>query len=488
MSKKLTELYQKVTQLVEDEKWDEMIALYAKVIRLENDPKKKAKAYIGRGCLYYSIGNHDCAIQDFNEATELNPHEEAVYYILGQVFHTKGDFVNAIKNYDKAIELNPQYAPAYHSRGFAHGRMNDYYSAYEDFRSAGNYDEKRKSVSPFIYIASRLANLPFVVNDPSEFFELYSKLLFAIEEVKKELFHEVVEGAEIAHYTSLHALKSLADSQPFHLYNVAYMNDPEEGQTFFELMKKQTDIDVQEIFYGNDAESHHFPPAHIGSFVKIDPREQEESQISLKDKLFLWRTYGKHDNEEAAGACLIFDAELFAKKMPSRHIAAMPQIPTDEAGNAELKPSSQLALYNVIYVQEIRDESSLATKLKDIALLLEVINALTYSMDNKKDLISLVQEILDGIRFLFKANHYKEEKEVRVVAMSYYTDKEKQQERKVDTDRIPPRFYLDLPNDIKFSEVILGPKADNVLEWEQWLREKNIENVSQSKIKYRGNS
>ena len=494
MSERLKKLYQKGKRLSEDKKWDEMIAVCTEIIKLENDPKKKARAYIGRGFSYYNIGNHDRTIQDFNKAIDLEPQDESIYYVLGQAFQKKEDIVNAIKNYDKAIELNSQYASAYHSRALSYGRMGNYYSAYEDFRNAGNYDKRLKSISPFIYIVSRLDNLPFVVNDPSEFFEFYIKLLFAIEDVKEELFHEAIEGEEIAHYTSLHVLKSLAANEPFRLYNVAYMNDPEEGKTFFELMKKKANIDVQEMFYGNHAENQHFPPAHIGSFVKID--SQEEDQVSLKDKLFLWRTYGKHDNEEATGACLIFDAELFAKNLLSRHIAAMPQFPTSEAGNAGLKSSPQLALYNVRYEQEIIGRDNLSEKLMEIAALLEIINALIYSIDNKKDLISLVQEILDGIRFLFKADHYKEEKEVRIVAMSYYADKEEQLERKIDMKQTPPRFYLEMPDNVRFNEVIFGPKAGNLSKWQQWLTTSvgSVETstntpltIRKSKIKFGGN-
>ena len=99
------------------------------------------------------------------------------------------------------------------------------------------------------------------------------------------------------------------------------MNDPEEGRVLFEIIKGHGIENVEEVFYGNDEKKPHLSPAYIGSFVKVDKEDEE------KDKLFLWRTYGKHDGQEAAGACLIFKhgGTVFAEKYRQR-IGAMQQL------------------------------------------------------------------------------------------------------------------------------------------------------------------
>ncbi len=128
--------------------------------------------------------------------------------------------------------------------------------------------------------------------------------------------------------------------------------------------------------------------------------------------------------------------------------------------------------------------------------MLNEINKRTRHVKKENDLTRLVRELLDSIRFLFKSDHYKEEEEVRVVRMSYYAGNEEKPEYRVDMDQIPPRFYLEMPGDFRFSEVILGPNTrSRVPEWEQWIREieREKENkgvkvtplkIRQSKIKF----
>ena len=378
------------------------------------------------------------------------------------------------------LTKNPEkQVPLYNDLGNAFLMAKDFDSAFRSFLEANKRDKNLKSWSPLVYITSQLTNLSSDGPAVGKFFELFIELLLEVEEIKNELFCKPPEDG-VAHYTSLHALIFLSDNSPFRLYNVAYMNDPEEGIVFFEIMKDK--IDLKKTFYKNDLVNFDYSPAYIGSFVKVNSHERRE-----KDKLFLWRTYGKHDNEEAAGACLVFNKEQFAKKNPPPKIGSMFQL----MGRVEQRDITasiyKHVLYKVIYKNEI--ENTLSEKLNRLAELLNKMDETIkdYS-DDKEKLADLVREILDSVRFLFKADHYREENEVRVVEMLYAVDGEQNSQREIDMCRIPPRFYFELFGDIKFSEVILGPNTNNVPEWQQWLREKNIEKVNQSKIKYKGNS
>ena len=108
----------------------------------------------------------------------------------------------------------------------------------------------------------------------AELLELYLSLFEAVSNIREKLFDAPQEDTEVAHYTCLHTLKSLADKERFRLYNAAYMNDPEEGRALFEIMKDQEIENAEEVFYGNNEKRTQLSPAYIGSFVKVNATER----------------------------------------------------------------------------------------------------------------------------------------------------------------------------------------------------------------------
>ena len=257
------------------------------------------------------------------------------------------------------------------------------------------------------------------------------------------------------------------------------MNDPEEGRTFFEIMEDAHDTNVKDSFYEKNPP---YPsPAYIGSFAKVTLNVAEP-----KDKLFLWRTYGKHDAEEAAGVCLIFkhNGRNFAE-VPSPRMGYMPQLTMGDTSQQIPGPE----LYKVVYrndegrmSEEISKElSQLSESLKQIET-----HVLRKAKEKEDQLRGFACELLDSIRFLFKKDHYKEEQEVRIIEARPAGDEGiwKSDGVKVDAERIPPRFYLEAGT-LRFSEIILGPKARGILEWTRWLKEQDEElTVKKSGIEY----
>ena len=58
----------------------------------------------------------------------------------------------------------------------------------------------------------------------------------------------------------------------------------------------------------------------------------------------------------------------------------------------------------------------------------------------------------------------------------YYDEKNTTKDEdgiQVDTEQIPPRFYLETHENFRFSQVILGPQAYGVTEWKRWLKEQD---------------
>jgi tetratricopeptide (TPR) repeat protein len=92
--------------------------------------------YGNRGTAYSSKGDHDHAIQDFNEAIRLNPNNFRAYYDRGQAYNREDDFDLAIPDFSEAIRLNPNDMSGYYSRGSAYYNKGDYDRAIQDYSEA----------------------------------------------------------------------------------------------------------------------------------------------------------------------------------------------------------------------------------------------------------------------------------------------------------------------------------------------------------------
>ena len=454
--------------------YSEAIADFDKATELNpND----AVMYCGRGVTYSNMGNHDAAIDDFDKAIELDPKNLLAYQNCAFAYRHLGQHEQAIRLAGRAIELDPTCASACRERGSAYLHKDRYGQALGDFDRAIKHDPESTTRFAGMYIVSRITSIYGTGEDSQreKAFKFFYKLVDAIRVIQEKLFCGPESVQELAHYTTLYALRSLAKQSPFRLSNGAYMNDPEEGRTFFEIMEDVHDTNVKDSFYKKTP----YPsPAYIGSFAKVAP-----SRVEPKDKLFLWRTYGKHDVEEAAGACLIFkhNGRNFAETCPSA-MGYMPQRTIDDTSQQISKP----ALYRVVYRNDKGEE--LSKELSQLSESLKQIEAhvLQRANDKEEQLRNFVCELLDSIRFLFKKDHYKEEQEVRIIEARRAEDDETWEPDgvKVDTERIPPRFYLEA-GDLRFSEVILGPQARGIREWTRWLKEQDEDlTVKKSKIKY----
>ncbi len=300
MNANLDDLKQKADQLESDGNLVALIPLYAEIIELEQEPYEQARVCVKRGIAYGKKGEYDKAIADFTKALELEPntifayrnrglaylykydHGKAIedftkildeqhdddyeaagaYLLRGFAYILKRDHDKAIADYTKALELKLNnanahlfYAIAHRERGFAYIKNGNFLDAFKDFvkanfAEANKDDQVPKSKVPEIYVADKIADIykERAEEVGAKAFELYFWLLEAISNIQQKQFYAPQQNGEVAHYTSLHTLKRLPDKGRFRLYNAAYMNDPEEGCVFFEIMK-ESGIDVQQVFY-----------------------------------------------------------------------------------------------------------------------------------------------------------------------------------------------------------------------------------------------
>ena len=71
-----------------------------------------------------------------NKPSSPTPDPAEAYNKIGLEYYTNGDLDNAISNFDQAIQLNPSYAEAYSNRGSAFFSKDNQAQAISDFDQA----------------------------------------------------------------------------------------------------------------------------------------------------------------------------------------------------------------------------------------------------------------------------------------------------------------------------------------------------------------
>src|SRR5262245_24667706 len=115
---------------------DQRIEGCSAVIKAARDRGDKlAETFNNRGIGYRLKGEHDRAIQDYNQAIRINAKFAAAYNNRGIAYDRKGDYDRAIADYDQAIKLKPS-AETYFNRGNAHLGKDHYDHAIDDYNQA----------------------------------------------------------------------------------------------------------------------------------------------------------------------------------------------------------------------------------------------------------------------------------------------------------------------------------------------------------------
>ncbi len=99
-----------------------------------------ASYYRSRGNAYRDRGDHDLAIQDYAEAIRLDPTYARAYNSRGIAYKIKQEYDLAIRNYDEAVRLDPRLAAAYNNRGSAYHGKRAYNRAIQDYNEAIRLD------------------------------------------------------------------------------------------------------------------------------------------------------------------------------------------------------------------------------------------------------------------------------------------------------------------------------------------------------------
>ena len=292
-------------------------------------------------------------------------------------------------------------------------------------------------------------------------FDEVSKLLIdvleATDKIKREE-HSVGPKDPVAHYTKPEALKSMLGNQTkpaknlIRLYNIAYVNDPNEG-------KRLTHYKRADPAYSNPLE-----PFYKDRESEDDGTTSKWQEFSVflasfsreSDNLNLWRFYG----DDGTGFSVVTPFNAFDMALEQRAMggAWASQDESSAAWSPLNSRATTITLNNVLYSNEAV-EATLSLLKPSLAALAERIESIK---DSEVDisLRSATVTILSELMYLYKEKDYEAESEVRAV--------EARPLGSVDLHQHPgdsasfSRLYLETAAVLfksKGSKIIIGPKV-----------------------------
>src|SRR5689334_11047629 len=106
---------------------------------IESNPHNPTP-YFARGTVHLEAFDFDSAIADFTRAIEIEPNDASAYTNRGSAHYEKGEFDHAIADLNQALELNPKSALAYCNLGWTYEAIGDERKAIAHYRKALEID------------------------------------------------------------------------------------------------------------------------------------------------------------------------------------------------------------------------------------------------------------------------------------------------------------------------------------------------------------
>lgn len=299
-----------------------------------------------------------------------------------------------------------------------------------------------------------------------ENFKLYPEAIFIImniyqcvEDIKYQLAVKDVSKYKFGHYTRgsvLQIFLKQEDSKASYelsgrtrLYNVRYMNDPEEGKIIDKILGLRDNNNP-----GDKVES---SPWFLMSLT------------TALDELTMWSQYG----ENAEGVCIELKPDSFSKVnsiidiKPFRY-----QLPSSEKTKTML--NAKECLYRICYLDyealkkgeiviselhnELLKDDDVINRVTNSLVQMKEILAFSYQLNHQieEELLYDVNKLLEEIRYLFKSSGYYYEKEIRL--LKYSELKPDSDEIKVHSMSPAAKLYIERESPIQINKIIFGPK------------------------------
>ena len=522
---------------IKQKNYEDAIKYFNKVLEL--DPKEEG-AYYNIAYSKIILNRPEDALIYINNLIELNNKNEDAFYLKAECLYELKNYEECIKYYDKVIELNPNDKDAYFLIGICKIYL-DNENAIEDFISffkinknyniyiitiLQEFDEYYNIEKLFKFIVD-IKNNELWENEPitnliSRFDESKNFDDKLKENIKYLLLYEYFllkiltfdikenNNIEISHYTSLDILPLLLnvkantkESGNIRINNITTANDPKEGKILEKILNKNN-VDI-----------------------KIENDEKaltlQTSYSRNKDSLTMFRLYGKKENKEATGICLVLDNKYFNNLYTSPYSYEFKfkmennKIEIDEKINEEKSEENKRNLYWVLYYNEKenqliynKEKSKYASNIIDLNDLdNNDYKAELKEDDKKEDLIKyafakifyytkeikkevdekyiniknqLYSYLFENIKYIIKHEAFFEEQELRMLVTNDY----KSDEILIDNDN--KKLYIDYiklfderNNYIK--EIIIGSKVENNEAVAEYIRKVlHIKNTEMNKL------
>ena len=308
---------------------------------------------------------------------------------------------------------------------------------------------------------------------------LYQYLLLqSLSFNNKTLKREFTYNIEIAHYTSLNILlKLIKEDNKIRITNISNANDPKEGKILENILNKnKLDIKIK-----NDE-----------NLITL-----QTSFSRNKDALTMFRLYGKNENKEATGICLVIDKKYFNYNYlsPVIELNLDNQKQEEKKGNENYKKAKEIIqkrferknLYWVIYYNEeknqlvfnptkskyssvIIDLNTINKNKKNINKIEDLINCIFHNIinsakeidkiENKNLTDEIFSNLFENIRYIIKHEAFFEEQELRMLITTNY----KNENINIEEDK--KRLYINYnelfnENENFIKEIILGGKIED---------------------------
>ncbi|MEI0510614.1 hypothetical protein [Brachyspira intermedia] len=482
-------------------------------------------AYANRALLNMFFKNYDQALKDYDFALKIDSTNVIYYRYRAQIKYILGMYGEAIDDAEKAINLYNKYMDAHYIKILSKAKLKKYIEIIDDLKYVAkintdfrnnfitdimNLLESYYSVEVIFQLLMKNENAILWRNEPitnliSRFDESKNFDDELKENIKYLLLYEYFllkiltfdteeeNNIKISHYTSLDILLlllnvkgSTKESGNIRINNITTANDPKEGKILERILNKNN-IDI-----------------------KIENDEKaltlQTSYSRNKDSLTMFRLYGKKENKEATGICLVLDNKYFNNTYTSPYSYEFKlkiennQIEMNEKINKEKLQENKRNLYWVLYYNDKenqliynKEKSKYASNIID----LNDLNSTNYKADlkeddKKEDMIKyafakifhyteeikkqiedpknsenykniknqLYSYLFENIKYIIKHEAFFEEQELRMLVTNDYKSDE------ILIDNYNKKLYIDYiklfdENNNYIKEIIIGSKVEN---------------------------
>jgi tetratricopeptide (TPR) repeat protein len=155
------------------------------------------KFLIARGIIYSALGAIEEAIQDYNKVLKINPNNYYAYFNRAVAYSIVGNKQKAIYDYNRALQINPDKTDAYYNRGNIRYELGDKHGAICDYDLALQINPDKADA---------------YYNRGSIYYELTNQNK-AIEDLKKAADIYKKKNQDIDYQDAIQKIKSLENTQ-----------------------------------------------------------------------------------------------------------------------------------------------------------------------------------------------------------------------------------------------------------------------------------